>query len=461
MTGVGELTPLTLAEAGCVGTTDPQVCRETTETVSSSWSRASRAVALAAMLAVGALAALASGGVGDGVALASAPLGAGRNRLYQAEETREAQASGLAPEVERPRLGEPEAEAEEPAVTTEKDASDANDDAEDARIEEAVEIAVEDTVEKDVPEETVEEDDPSSEETVSLTEEIQDARPTEEAGEPPEEEATPSSALGSFPTAATRYCAEAFMAPARVGDLGETRISVTMEGVLKYADRIYVLCTDMCDALVVPSALADKVTLVDGYAIDACGGYGDDLRHWEKASLAHKAAMQDAFDSDPDVNVLAILEQDTEGDGDVNWSGDDWAALGAALEREDWNTLRISYRPYDFERGRDARLGEPGVVCPAECACDSLGDKLCAIRASGCAMMSSDAYFVHRRAVSAMVPQLGARQVIDYHVLKNTPNQLFLAPAVARQTSYSYGPDFITVEDGKESVRVFLEKCKR
>jgi hypothetical protein len=76
-------------------------------------------------------------------------------------------------------------------------------------------------------------------------------------------------------------------------------------------------------------------------------------------------------------------------------------------------------------------------------------------------MMSSDAYFVHRRAVSAMVPQLGARQVIDYHVLKNTPNQLFLAPAVARQTSYSYGPDFITVADGKDSVRVFLEKCKR
>jgi hypothetical protein len=32
---------------------------------------------------------------------------------------------------------------------------------------------------------------------------------------------------------------------------------------------------------------------------------------------------------------------------------------------------------------------------------------------------------------------------------------------VARQTSYSYGPDYITVEDGKESVSVFLEKCRR
>jgi len=234
-----------------------------------------------------------------------------------------------------------------------------------------------------------------------------------------------------------------------------------MNGILKYADRIYLLCTDMCDSLVVPSELAEKVTLVDGYAIDACGGYGDDVRHWEKASLAHKAAMQDAFDADPDVNVLAILEQDTEGDGDVNWSNDDWVRLGEALERQDWNTLRLSYRPYDFEKGRDARLGEPGVACPAECACDALADKLCMMRSSGCAMQSSDAYFVHRRAVAAMVPQLGARRVIDYHVFKDTPNQLFVAPAVARQTSYSYGPDYITVEDGKESVRVFLEKCRR
>jgi hypothetical protein len=358
---------------------------------------------------------------------------------------------------------------------------DANDDAGDAFVEEVVEETVEEAVPEEtvpeeavpeeavpeetfdetVPEETVEED--ASEETVS---------PTEEARESPAEEAStslstsssdsPSSAaLGSFSSAATRYCAEAFTAPTRVGSLSESRISVTMNGILKYADRIYVLCTDMCDSLVMPSELAEKVTLVDGYAIDACGGYGDDVRHWEKASLMHKAAMQDAFDADPDVDVLAILEQDTEGDGDVNWSNDDWVRLGEALERQDWNTLRLSYRPYDFEKGRDARLGEPGVACPAECACDALADKLCMMRSSGCAMQSSDAYFVHRRAVAAMVPQLGARRVIDYHVFKDTPNQLFLAPAVARQTSYSYGPDYITVEDGKESVRVFLEKCRR
>ena len=459
----GELTPLTLAEAGRVGTTDPESldgCRET-ETASSrsSWSRASRAAALAAVLAVGAIAALASGGIGGGVALASAPLGAGRNRVHQVEETREAQTSGLAPEVERPRLGEPEAEAEEAAVTAEGEKLAANEDAGDALLEEVVE----ETVEEAVPEEAVEED--ASEETVSPTKEARESpadSPSSSTSLSTSSSASPSSAaLGSFSSAATRYCAEAFTAPTRFGSLSESRVSVTMNGILKYADRIYLLCTDMCDSLVVPSELAEKVTLVDGYAIDACGGYGDDVRHWEKASLAHKAAMQDAFDADPDVNVLAILEQDTEGDGDVNWSNDDWVRLGEALERQDWNTLRLSYRPYDFEKGRDARLGEPSVACPAECACDVLADKLCMMRSSGCAMQSSDAYFVHRRAVAAMVPQLGARRVIDYHVFKDTPNQLFVAPAVARQTSYSYGPDYITVEDGKESVRVFLEKCRR
>lgn len=484
----GELTPLTLAEAGRVGTTDPESldgCRETETTSSrSSWSRASRAAALAAVLAVGAIAALASG-VGGGVALASAPLGAGRNRVHEVEETREAQTSGLAPEVERPRLGEPEAEAEEAAVTAEGETLDANEDAGDALVEEVVEETVEEVVPEEavdetVPEETVPEeavpeetfDETVPEETVEEDASEETVSPTEEARESPAEEAStslstsssdsPSSAaLGSFSSAATRYCAEAFTAPTRVGSLSESRISVTMNGILKYADRIYVLCTDMCDSLVMPSELAEKVTLVDGYAIDACGGYGDDVRHWEKASLMHKAAMQDAFDADPELDVLAILEQDTEGDGDVNWSNDDWVRLGKALERQDWNTLRLSYRPYDFEKGRDARLGKPGVACPAECACDALADKLCMMRSSGCAMQSSDAYFVHRRAVAAMVPQLGARRVIDYHVFKDTPNQLFLAPAVARQTSYSYGPDYITVEDGKESVSVFLEKCRR
>ena len=231
------------------------------------------------MLAVGAIAAIASG-VGGGVALASAPLGAGRNRVHEVEETREAQTSGLAPEVERPRLGEPEAEAEEAAVTAEGETLDANEDAGDALVEEVVEETVEEVVPEEavdetVPEETVPEeavpeetfDETVPEETVEEDASEETVSPTEEARESPAEEAStslstsssdsPSSAaLGSFSSAATRYCAEAFTAPTRVGSLSESRISVTMNGILKYADRIYVLCTDMCDSLVMPSELA-------------------------------------------------------------------------------------------------------------------------------------------------------------------------------------------------------------
>jgi hypothetical protein len=32
---------------------------------------------------------------------------------------------------------------------------------------------------------------------------------------------------------------------------------------------------------------------------------------------------------------------------------------------------------------------------------------------------------------------------------------------VARQTSYSYAPDDLSVEDGKAAVRKFMEKCSR
>ena len=35
----------------------------------------------------------------------------------------------------------------------------------------------------------------------------------------------------------------------------ESKLSTTMLGVLKYADRVYILCTDECDTLVIPEDL--------------------------------------------------------------------------------------------------------------------------------------------------------------------------------------------------------------
>ena len=60
-----------------------------------------------------------------------------------------------------------------------------------------------------------------------------------------------------------------------------------MAGVLKYADRIYVLCTDECGTLVLPEDwglnLEDKVVMVNGYEFDQCNGVYAALPHWQKA----------------------------------------------------------------------------------------------------------------------------------------------------------------------------------
>ena len=105
-----------------------------------------------------------------------------------------------------------------------------------------------------------------------------------------------------------RYCGDAFSTPNNVGPLDATRISVTAQGVLKYADAVYVICTDMCETLIIPQELAEKTTLVNGYTLDACAGLGDETKHWEKASRAHSAAMSDAF-ANEDIKYVSGLSQ--------------------------------------------------------------------------------------------------------------------------------------------------------
>lgn len=257
-----------------------------------------------------------------------------------------------------------------------------------------------------------------------------------------------------------RYCGDAFSTPNNVGPLDATRISVTAQGVLKYADAVYVICTDMCETLIIPQELAEKTTLVNGYTLDACAGLGDETKHWEKASRAHSAAMSDAF-ANEDINILAILEQDTLGDQEVVWAQGDWYGLEGLLKRTDWSLLRMSYRPFNFEEGREFSAENTESGCPEKCQCDKYGDTMCVMREKGCAMQSSDAYFVNRDAMELMVPLLGEGKVVDFHVFRDLPNQVFLIPAVAAQTSYSYAPDVISMEDGKKSVSTFMEKCTR
>jgi hypothetical protein len=266
-----------------------------------------------------------------------------------------------------------------------------------------------------------------------------------------------SGTLGDLPSNPypMKPCPNAFYLPRKTGSVEESRVSVTMEGVLKYADKVYILCTSDCDDIVVPTGLNDRVTMVDGLALDDCNGFGSETRHWEKASQSHRAAMLDAF-GDPDVKILAILEQDTLGDPDVVWEQEKWYELEGALENEDWNLVRLAYRPYDFEPGR-----EGGETCPSECECEVYSSHMCLVRNAGCALQSSDAYFIHRRAHAQAEASLSQGKVIDYHTFREIGGHFLVTPALTYQQSFSYGPDYITQDSMKETIDKFLGRCTR
>ena len=266
-----------------------------------------------------------------------------------------------------------------------------------------------------------------------------------------------SGALGDLPSNPypMKPCPNAFFPPRKTGSVEESLVSVTMEGVLKYADKVYILCTSECDDIVVPTGLNDRVTMLDGLALDDCNGFGSETEHWKKASQSHRAAMLDAF-RDPDVNILAILEQDTLGDPDVVWEQERWYELEGALANEDWNLVRLAYRPYDFEPGR-----EGGESCPSECECEVYSSHMCLVRNAGCALQSSDAYFIHRRAHAQAEASLSQGKVIDYHTFKEIGGHFLVTPALTYQQSFSYAPDYITQDLMKETIDKFLGFCTR
>lgn len=203
-----------------------------------------------------------------------------------------------------------------------------------------------------------------------------------------------------------------------------------------------------------------EVTMVNGPVLDGCNGLGEEVVHWLKASRMHEAAMEHAFDNHPDVNVIAVLEEDTQGDGAVAWTQDKWWAFDAAFKREEWKLLRMSYRPYDFEPDKDnAGLGKPEVACPNECRCQTYDTTLCFAHSAGCALQASDAYMMHRRAYDQTTEMLRRGKVVDYHVFRAIEGQWLLRPALSYQSRYSYAPDSISIDDSKAVNQLYMDKC--
>ena len=249
-------------------------------------------------------------------------------------------------------------------------------------------------------------------------------------------------------------CSGAFMEPTKRAPLALTKYGGMFGGVIRYAQRVYMICTDKCDELVMPNEW-NNVLLVNGISMDACTRQ-QDKSHWVKASHTHAMVSKHAFEGHADVNYIAVLEQDTVADTNVGWTHDAWPVIENTLEQREWNLFRMAYRPYDFEASR--RFGQQDAVCPEECKCKEVSSLMCMTQSPGCALQSSDAYMVHRRAYKRIVDMVKEDKVIDYDVFKLLDKQVLFRPYLGYQEEYA-PDDFISSQETKRANSHYLDKC--
>ena len=245
-------------------------------------------------------------------------------------------------------------------------------------------------------------------------------------------------------------CARALHEPTTYGPNED--FSGTLVGVLAYAEMTYVICVSKCD-MPVPSALRGRVLMVHGAEMDACLRVTTAADHWRRVSLSHGAAVAHA--EAHGFGTAAVLEEDTTSAPNPHpWEAEDWAAFNAGLlgRAGDWNVVRLGYRPVRHE-------GATPRGCQEECACEAVGRVLCYMRAAGCALHSSDAYVVRRRAFDAFLRGISQGAIIDYGLLQHIPNQLVVTPQVNYQTKYAISDYRNDVPAQLEAGSKFREAC--
>jgi hypothetical protein len=241
-------------------------------------------------------------------------------------------------------------------------------------------------------------------------------------------------------------CPKGMLVPEKRG--ASEKHSVLSLGISKYADRIYVICTDECD-MTIPEEMGDKVMLLNGFELDVCNGLTSGYSHWIKASQSHLHAVTHAISVGAE--TILILEQDSMADGDVAWTDGNWQEFNQALETKPWNMVRLGYRPLTFEY-------DPLIEkCPEQCVCENVGEVLCWLASPGCDLRASDAYLLHARGFQEYATALRGGGIIDNGVLQRLGNQLVVTPQVHYQTKAT--TDFTSVEHQKDVAALFSERC--
>jgi len=260
-----------------------------------------------------------------------------------------------------------------------------------------------------------------------------------------------AAALGQeFGSELGNVCEQGIHEPKEFGP--NEQFSATLIGVLAYADKTYVLCTDRCD-MPIPPELDGKVLMVNGYEIDQCLQL-QDRSHWLKATLTHGAAIAHAKANGLD--RAAVLEEDTtSAPSTYVWQPTDFQAINAFLEgddRDSWNVIRLGYRPVAHEGPEDR-------ACEPECQCEAVGGVLCYMRAAGCQLHSSDAYIIRASMFDWALRSVAVGTIIDFGLLQSIPGQLVITPQINYQTGYFDMNDFTDLPTQLRAGAAFQKSC--
>lgn len=259
--------------------------------------------------------------------------------------------------------------------------------------------------------------------------------------------------LGQEPQELGNICESGIHEPAGYGH--NERFTQTLVHLLPYADMTYIICTKACE-MVIPEELKGKVLMVNGYEIDSCLNLNEQ-DHWIKASLSHGAAIAHAKANN--FERAAVLEEDmTSAPNPYEWQTGDYQELNDFLEgpeKDNWNVIRLGYRPVQHEHGGSAKK----KTCSPQCQCEAHGSTLCFMRTAGCELHSSDAYILRSTQFSWFLRTVAVGTIIDYGLLQATPGQLILTPQITYQTDFSDFNDETDVDTQLKAGAMFSAAC--
>lgn len=230
--------------------------------------------------------------------------------------------------------------------------------------------------------------------------------------------------------------------------------SSELTSALQILDHVYILTTAECGKVQLASSLGDKVSCISGLALDKCLTRRYTVgkqKHALKVTFSHAFIVHLA--SQAKHRSVAILESDALLIPHASFTFE--TDLRALLESNNWNIIRLGYRPYFLQESGTQK-------CPSACRCKMdlrYGPSFCRLRGPSCDIRSSDFYVLHQRVFRSfkdklMDLRLQQRRIIDLAPIQGVDKQWLLTPSISFQTTLD-----IPVAYQKGLNALYVKKC--